>query len=261
VLGLADGFAAEYAVVPVFSTGRGDTKNLSVHVVAGGAASACATGLADATGWWSGDDVLTSVTGLAVTGTVGYTAGQVGRAFAFDGSTNVLSVAGFPAVSTGVSVDAWIKPVSTPGVMQALLSRWSKPGLDDTASSYALFLSPTNQLLWTTDDTSTRRPEELVAGFDPAVLYDGSFHHVAATWSPTAMTVYLDGVQIATKVSQGGQLNAAAGTQFRIGGNGGGPLFPYHGAMDEPGTYSRTLSAAEVASISAAGTAGKCTTG
>jgi hypothetical protein len=222
----------------------------------GPACAAQPTGIA---GRWSGADSLAGDLGGTLSGSASFVPGKVGDAFQFDGTTNSLSTTDVAAVSGGVTVEAWIKPVANAGAMQAIISRWSSPSTDDSARSYDLSLSPFNQLVWTTDDTSLRRPEELVGTVDPAVLYDGTFHHVAATWSTSTMTLYVDGVAIASKASQGGVLNAATSIPLRIGATGGAASsLLFKGALDEPAVYDRSLGAAEVHAVVAAGSTGKC---
>jgi len=80
---------------------------------------------------------------------------------------------------------------------------------------------------------------------------------VAATWSPTSINIYVDGILLASKPSQGGQLNAASNTAFRIGSQTRG--FGY-AASSTSQRYNRALTATEIASIAAAAAAaaGKC---
>ena len=214
----------------------------------------CVIAPADVLGWWRGDSTVAAI-GPDLTGTVASAPGLFGQALTFDG-TSVASVDAFPIVSTGVTVEAWVKPIQTETI-QTLFSRWDFPSTDDSARSYALFLLPGGRLTWSTDETSTRRPEE------PSIvtpqLFDGDYHHVAATWDQSTVAVYVDGVSVLTVPSQGGVLNPAVTTQFRIGSKAGaGDPFAFQGLIDEPSVIRRALTATEVINLRNAGPNGKC---
>jgi hypothetical protein len=218
----------------------------------------CVIAASDVIGWWRGENTLAASIGPILAGSATYGAGPVGQAMSFDGMTSG-STGNLSTVSTGLTVQMWIKPTDTggPGQRQTLASRWDFPSTDDSARSFALFLDPGGALVWTTDDTSTRRPEELDASA-PA-LVDGAFHHVAATWDAAEMTVYVDGSAVATKPSQGGMLNPASAAPFVLAGKSGlGPQFPYGGAIDEPMVVRRALTATEVVAAMAAGANAVC---
>lgn len=218
----------------------------------------CVVGGSDFLGWWKGDDDLNAQIGPNLSGSVAFTDGLIGRSMNFDG-TNVVSTTALPAIGTGLTIDAWVRPVNV-GTLQSVMSRWDFPSTDDSARALALFIDPLGRLLWTTDETSTRRPEELNATVpSPHNIFDGSWHHVAATWDATTMIVYFDGAPIATAPSRGGVLNPAASVEFRLGSKLGlGSPTPFVGRMDEPSVIGRALTAAEVDLLVAAGPNGKC---
>jgi len=216
----------------------------------------CVVNQSDILGWWRGEDNLVAEVGPNLTGAVGYEDGPIRRSTTFDGNgTATVGVDGFPAVSTGVTVEAWIRPVDT-GQVQALFSRWTWVG-GDNDDAFALFVGVNRDLFWITDETSTRSPESLSAPVPQ--LFDGWYHHVAATWDARTMTVYLDGLPVASKPSQGGVLNPAPTTKFRLGSSGGpGSPLAYTGGLDEPTVYGRALTAAQIDGIVAAGPKAKC---
>lgn len=142
--------------------------------------------------------------------------------------------------------------------MQVLISRWDFPSTDDSARSFQLRLDPASRLVWETDDISLRRPVELPATVPG--LYDGEFHHIGATWSPSTINLYVDGLLVATTASQGGELNGATTTPFRLGRKSGiGDPFRFTGVLDEPAVIRRPLTATEMASLVGAGPKGLCT--
>ena|GEM_PF-2024955 len=223
----------------------------------GASVPTCVVSTDDMIGWWKGQDDLLGTVGPTLTGPVGFADGKVRRSMSFNGS-NVVSTDALPTVSTAVSVEAWVRPVDT-GQVQSLFSRWTWVG-GDNDDSYALFLGVNNDLFWITDETSTRSAVSVSAPVPQ--IFDGQFHHVAATWDQNQMVVYLDGQPVATQASQGGILNPGPTTQFRLGSSGGpgSPLY-YSGILDEPTVYNRALAAAEVAAIFETGSEGKCPPG
>lgn len=218
----------------------------------------CVIDPSDVIGWWPGQDNLIAAIGPDLTGTVGFGQALFGRGFELDG-TNNLSASGLAAVSTGLTVEMWVKPFDAgfTGMTQTLASRWDFPSQDDSARTFALMLDPYANLVWMTDDTSLRRPEELRASAPQ--IYDGNFHHVAATWDGSQSTVYFDGFPVATAPSQGGILNPAPSTPFRLGSKAGtGDPFHFNGIIDEPAVIRRALTAAEIDELVGAGPNGKC---
>ncbi len=209
-------------------------------------------------GWWAGEGGVSAVIGSSLAGSVGFGVGAVGSGFVFDGAQS-LSLSGFAAVSSSVSVEMWVKPQQTDRV-QVLASRWDFPSVDDGERSFELSLSPTGSLVWSTDETTTRRPEQFAVSV-PAI-FDGGWHHVAATWGNGQMRVFFDGSQVGSTASQGGLLNPASSTPLLLGAKTGlGDPFFLFGGLDEPTVWGRALSAGEVAAIHGAGSAGKCSTG
>jgi hypothetical protein len=206
-------------------------------------------------GWWPGEGDVTAAVGPDLGGAASFGPGLIGQGIVLDGATT-LTVDGFPEVSTGVTVEAWVRPTET-GSIQTILSRWDFPSRDDSARSYGLFLHPGGRLVWSTDETSTRRPEDLVA--DAPILLSGGFHHVAATWSPTSMALYVNGDLVAQRASQGGVLNPASSTPFRVGSKAGiGNPFFFDGTIDEPRVIGRALSGSEITNIVDAGPNAVC---
>ena len=131
----------------------------------------CVIDMSDVLGWWKGEDNLVGEIGPSLSGTVGFENAFVDRGMVFDGS-QVVFADGFPAVSGGVTVETWFKAVNT-GQTQTLMSRWKFVG-DDSDSAFALLVSGNGELLWLTDEWSTRRPVEVSATVPQ--IFDGTFH-------------------------------------------------------------------------------------
>jgi hypothetical protein len=209
-------------------------------------------------GWWEGEDDLAARVGPALVGTVGHADAVVRRGMSFDAGSRVGATA-LPTVTDGVTVEMWVRPgaIGELGRTQTLAGRWDAPGVDDTSRSYLLTIGPDAKLVWSTDEVTLRRPVDVVATVPQ--LFDGGFHHVAATWTPALVVIFVDGVQVASVASQGGVLNPAATTPFRLGSKDGlGDPFSFEGIIDEAAVFGRALSGAEIAAIHGAGAAGKC---
>jgi hypothetical protein len=161
-------------------------------------------------------------------------------------------------MTAGVSVMAWVKPVST-GSVQTLVSRSTGPGfrgVNDVSHGFALRLGPRGDVSWEVDDPSSLVPE--VVTVPSSALFDGGWHHVTASWQPGSMAIFVDGVEVARQVSRSASINPATSTAFMIGGEQGTP-FGYSGSIDEPAAFSRVLSGEEIAAVYQASTAGLCT--
>ncbi len=215
-------------------------------------AAASSTGLL---GWWRADDSTAAAAGPSLSGSAAFVAGVAGAAFSSSGASALSTT--LPPASTGLTLAMWVRPVAT-GLSQTLIGRWDFPSTNDTSRAFTLQLGPQGSLLFATDETTSRRPLEL--SIMAPQLFDGAFHHLAATWSTSTVAIYIDGLLAASTASQGGLLNAAATTPMRIGAEGGpgGPSFPTTGAIDEPAVWGRALSSTEVRSIVAAGATGLC---
>ena len=83
-----------------------------------------------------------------------------------------------------------------------------------------------------------------------------AWNHIAATWDGTAMRWYLNGVQQIEALQFTGAYQSST-EPVRIG-RGNSQTFWFDGDVDELTMYDRALTAAEVAAIFAAGSAGKC---
>ncbi len=217
-------------------------------------------------GWWpaegNGADVVGGHTAVLLNG-VGYTTGEVGRAFDFNGIDGRVIVSNTPALdfSTGdFSIETWIRPlfsVTDYGVMDVVSKRLAPNIYQSLGYELALV-----------DGRLALRLSTSIAGngalFGPAGpdLRDGSFHHVALTLARNSTTggqMYVDGQPILTfdATSQNGSLSTSE--PLRIGNHATSSLNCYFkGQIDEVSLYARALDPGEVQAIYSAGTAGKC---
>jgi sugar lactone lactonase YvrE len=195
-------------------------------------------------GAWSGEGSVAGSPGPSLSGLASYGSGVSGSAFVLSGSG--LSSTDAATLTSAVSVMAWVKS-STAGVTQAVVSRSTGPGFrggNDVSHGYSLRLGPRGDVSWEVDDPSSMVPEVVVAPLSSVV--DGGWHHVAATWQPGSMAVFVDGVEVARQVSRSGSINPAASTPFMIGGEHSTP-FGFTGLIDEVMLFNRAITAAEIA--------------
>jgi serine protease len=209
-----------------------------------GSAPCVAVDTAGIAAWWRGDGT-TSPAGPVFVGPAPTTAAHASLGFNST-NTTVLTATGVAQPTTGLTLEMWLRPSSNSGMAdQPLISRWSGPGFSsasDDSHAYNLEIWSNSYIVFATDDNSTEYPIELRVAAPQ--LFDGSFHHLAAVWTPATITLYLDGNEIGTRASQGGQLQTGAPTPVRLG--------PYAGVVDEPTIWTRALSAAEIKTIASA---------
>jgi len=187
--------------------------------------------------------------GPTLSGTTAYSAGEVGSGFSA-GTTSSLSTTAFPSAGTGLTVEAWVRPTPGTGVIAALFNRWTWTS-GDTDDVFTLLLGPDGSMAWLVDDPSTLRPTP-VLGRAPQ-LFDGAFHHLAATFDRGLLVLYVDGQPIGSATSPMASLTQTSAVPFQLFAPG-----TFTGTIDEPTVYGRALTPAEVASVYLAGSAGKC---
>lgn len=216
--------------------------------------------------WWRGEGNGFDAVGLAdsvlVSG-VQFTPGKVGTGFLISGSgddyialpQNLFPVPASGEGNTPFSFEVWFQ-TSSNGV---ILGQQDQPPFNSDLAGYvpALYVGTNGllyaQLFWAT-------APQLIS---PGAVNDGQFHHVVVTYDGALETLYLDGASIgSTPLTQEGYASTYY-YQLGTGITGGweattGDWFPFAGVIDEPSIYSRALSAAEVAALFNAGSAGKC---
>jgi hypothetical protein len=217
--------------------------------------------------WWPGDGTAMDVVGTnhgTLQGGATYVAGKVGQAFSFDGVNSYvqlpLNLFPYPTSGTGnapFSFELWFA-TSAGGVI--LGQQNTAPFTPPTGAIPAVYIGTDgklySQMFWkgSVDPTVSATP-----------VNDGGFHHAAVTYDGANEVVFLDGVAIGG--SSFVQQVYAGSYQYQIGtgysanwpaGNGG--WYSFNGLLDEVSLYNRALSSDEVASIYAAGSAGKCFT-
>ncbi len=215
--------------------------------------SLCVTLPANLAGWWAAEsnawDNLGGNDG-SLQGGASYALGEVGQAFAFNGTGSVRVVdAASLRLTNQITVEAWIKTTAAVGD-QSILSKVGGAGGDN---GYQFFIHD-NQLVGQFNTSGQGWPGYRI--FSDALITAGQWFHVAWTYDQATLKIYCNGSLVATN-PVGAKIIAASASNLRIGDDDSGHS-PFRGLIDEASVYSRALSASEIAAIYLAGGAGKC---
>ncbi len=188
------------------------------------------------------NDVIGDRNGNAV-GNLQFTTGVSGQfsdeAFQFDGDTATVDIPDDPGLEPAhVSIDAWVQSTN-PGNHTYIIA---KGGPDSgTGASYGLATDGDGGLEFFVNSGS------LVADYTPGV-WDGQWHHVVGIFDGFNVTLYVDGLAVASATS-GAPVSIDYNLLFSdlyIGSdNGRGGTF-FNGNVDSVGIYNRALSGFEV---------------
>jgi hypothetical protein len=208
--------------------------------------------------WWplegNATDIYGSNTGIAQ-GAPAFVAGKVGQAISVNGS-NGISVPDNSSLDFGAganfSIDAWIKTSNT---ARNTLTIVDKRLVSGSVTGYALYLYNGQLGVQLADGTLS----DFIA-LSPD-LRNGQWHHIAVTVvrnSATGGRAYVDGAPSATfnPTSKSGSL--ANNQPFLIGQNTQSATGNFIGEIDEAELFNAAVSAADIANIYNAGSAGKC---
>ncbi len=222
-------------------------------------AQVCTTPPADLVAWWPGGgdakDIVGTNDGTPQNGAA-FAAGKVGQAFSFDGSDDFVLVpdapnlAGFPAVT----VEAWVR--SSSPADQDIVAHFD---ILNPHAGFLLGIASSALHFYVADDTTYSSRSSL------GTITDGVFHHVAVTYDSQTVNFYIDGVLDTTHTFAAPVVMGDPTTALHIGtdtnalpGPVDGPLRYFDGLIDELAIFGRVLSAAEIADIHSADSAGKC---
>jgi hypothetical protein len=180
-----------------------------------------------------------------------YANGKIGRAFKLDGYQSQVGAPALDLSTTdAITIEAWVNPTSFERNPNAAIVRQNYDWL------FAFTINGGFLSFGLTTDGSYQQFSVPIA---PADYADGNWHHIAATYDGATKRIYRDGFEIGA-TSQSGNLSFSAG-RLLIGGaqqSDPNPTELFYGLIDEVGIYNRALSAAEIASIYTADSAGKC---
>ena len=172
-------------------------------------------------------------------------AGQLGGSLAFDGSDDDISVPSTASLQpTSLTVSSWIKPENN--------NDWGwVAGEGDNFGLYVdqgfggkwLYFYLYNGTTWVN------------AHVNNAPIFDGQWHHVAATFDQATgeIKIYADAVEIASSLVAG-SITYSRGSGFHIGSMRGSRHFK--GRIDDVRLYDRVLDSASIAAVSNDGSTG-----
>jgi hypothetical protein len=175
--------------------------------------------------------------------------GRVGSALSFDGSQKV-RVADAAWLEPNVfTVEAFVRAPASPGVYRYVISKGGGPS-PSTSASYGLYTGAAGGLVFYTSINGS--PNVTASSYiASASIWDGNWHHVAATFDGAFLSIWVDGVQV-------GPANAAAiGYATPQGELTIGALDPtdttygFIGDIDEVRITSRVLTGSEIAARAA----------
>jgi len=162
-----------------------------------------------------------------------WTTGKVNSALVFDGDDDYVEIpydAGL-AVSAGVSLSVWVKPLNV------------NPGEIVSKRSYGGYrLAYHNKRFMLSVATETNPPTDCVSGIHES----GDWHHVVGTYDGSTMTIYVDGKLEGFKGWSGDIVIRSDPLYIGRRVIGGKDGFYFNGAIDEIRIYNRALTEDEI---------------
>jgi glucose/arabinose dehydrogenase len=189
------------------------------------------TTAADETGTNAGTYVNAPTLGVA-----GALKGSSNTAVSLNGSTQSVGIPSSPSlnVSTGVTVEAWVKPSAMPGLGS---SGTIAMKASDPPYAYWLQVTDNDRAKFGVGVGGVNRP--LSAG---GVVAVGSWYHLVGTYDGTVQRLYVNGGLVASQALSG-NVDTVAG-DFRIGTTRASEFFK--GAVDDVAVYNKALTPAQV---------------
>jgi len=169
-----------------------------------------------------------------VSGATRTASGKFGRALSFDGVNDRVDVPDSSSLdlSNAMTLEAWVRPASNSGWRSVVIKERGT-----TSMVYALYSSSgTNPIV----ENFTKAVNGILG---PSPLPLNAWTHLASTYDGTALRLFVNGSQVASKAITGTM--PATANLLRIGGNVvWGDYFS--GLIDEVRVYDRALSVAEI---------------
>jgi hypothetical protein len=173
--------------------------------------------------------------------------GRVGRALDFDGNNDYAYIT--PAATlnptTGMSIAAWIYVKGGNGTNREIMSKWQGQ-VGRSENCYLLGINTSNKVRFSISGDGTTGNAVTIA--DPNDVPSNVWTHYEGTWNGTTMTLYRNGVQVAT----GSQSSIYSSTSIwaAIGADMGylddGTQYYFNGDIDDLRFYNYGRTADEV---------------
>lgn len=215
--------------------------------------------------WWTGDgnanDLISSNHGTLQNGAT-FATGMVGQAFSFVGPDDIVRIPHNPNLNVGtgdVTIDAWMKLSNlTFTDDKVIVMKFSTNPSDTPFPGYTVrWLGDKLQFIIDSEFGGVVGPSVQDKKVEVTITRDTLWHHVAAVRRGLTMELFYDGVLVATATHS--SLEYADNTaDVGIGNNTNAIDNGFPGLIDELEFFHRALSAAEVATLFNAGSAGKC---
>lgn len=198
--------------------------------------------------WWQGEDNAVDIVNAnngSTNGTVTYAAGEAGQAFVFNGSSSIL-IPESPSVNlsqmTNWTIEAWINPASFNNSIYPTIfdqGHWrASLGLNSGTGELENWINNNDVI-----DSTASVPL-------------GQWSHVAIVYNGVNRIFYINGVASGSFSCPAVSADTSGDAIGGVSDNSGDGYFD--GEIDEVSIYNTALSASQIASIYAAGTAGKC---
>jgi internalin A len=223
------------------------------------AQTACVTPPSGLVAWWPAEGLPADAAGTnngVLNGGVTYEVGMVGQAFSFNGTDGLISVPSAVGMTftQEMTVEAWVKLPSLNDFYFVATKQPSGTAGDDYPGNFEFRIEPGGGLALLHQIDYLDVYQEYHSS---SAITTGAWHHVAATLvSGGDVKFYVDGLA-AGVFAQQGTFGITNQEPIRVGTRKDAWSY-FAGAIDELSLYNRALSAYEIATIYAAGSAGKC---
>ena len=242
--------AGNYAVAVANQYGSTNSATVTLTVIPVPSCDPAPSGLVS---WWRAEGDIKDAIGTndgTLAGTAGFAAGEVGQAFTFDGSSGHVSIPDSPSLDSftnSITIELWMKSGQLTansdweGIVTKGEGSWRLMG---TTFAKTLYFGATG--VTPLDIIGTRN------------VNDGQWHHVAAVYDGSAMSLYVDGTLDVSHAASG--VMAQDSDAVYLGGLANPPsgTYLFNGMVDEVSLYHRALTASEIQAIYITGSGGKC---